>query len=1211
MQTFKSNSIESINVDGKEFLLVYNQIEKREYRIPISQILFSIKENEDYNFYIEYNKKLEKEFVSLMHPDFLNDTEKYFEVEGIEMLNDNLFYILKSNFSVKLKVKMLSHQTSNIEKVKCKIIKYKAGVPILENIDYKNNYYQLNNKYIFDVIGYTNFIDRKGDIIDSMIVKSKHLNLSLIVRCYDWQKEGLWNFNDIECEVIGFDKNSNPKLKIVDNRHPFYKIGDRSKFKVEKIEKSINHTSNQTFYKLIVSDEKLNYVVSALPNQERRIQLGDLIECEIKGIDTKVRLGQINAEDPFYYTFESIIDDQNLKKKHFTSILTSYTGNDEITNQLKVQYTNSQGFWVFTYCNSILPNRFKDYISKNDFILAKEVNNLLFKIENWILNQGILKALQGEEERRHTKKRINYVIKNCKSIDKVLLYSIENRFDEFLSFPYESIGCQELFYFIQFCDIKFINVRRFIEIISNIDYSQDEYYYEKIGDLVEFKKQVYLSKMNDNYFVLLNVSDKNREFIEEYKLWTYCQYTIFKNVNKKTKENLVLAKLLRYSVKTSQSLILNKKILSNAYFRLTNNNDTKLINFDNAYSILIDDLLENPNLTEYNYASWIELEQAEKNKTFLTVNVVEQHFKGYQVEFKGILGYLPYQNISCSNLKKNNQRKLKWETNVEVVISGRAFGLFTVKQLQLEDQNFLSKSLTLDCLPEIGSILQGVVKSIVEYGIFVTTEYGDGLIHISNLDDEFSDNQECLNYFTVGEEIFVKLINVDKRKLEFGFKQLIGTSFESFYTKKIIENIDENIELYKNDTNVLRKITEIEKGYIIEQYAVLENNLPDKIKYIKLSKYFFSNINNARSYLHNIYIEYLQKLNELDKVIENYSIDAYSDFSSKFQEINILPRTLEEFPESENLVVFIKILSLFNNVNEDANLALFDLVQKYTNKQDKKLLSVLSKTTFANNLMMSEVMGIENDERFQFSLKNLKVIRNYIENGVFSLAETKEDKLARELEEKRIYWEGRINQDEGENLEFKSTLITPVPDSEKLKIIQKLEKELESVDDERKKGIKVKIDELKGDTAQKRITHSAFKTISAFANTNGGVLLIGVSNDKSIYGLEKDYQYFKKESEKNRDGFGKFLDSKLKSYFGDSFSSQYLKKDFLNFPEGDILIIEVKESLEEIFLLRDENDNISPGILYVRNLSSTDKLEGIELAKFIKQRTSQRNAIAK
>jgi len=367
-----------------------------------------------------------------------------------------------------------------------------------------------------------------------------------------------------------------------------------------------------------------------------------------------------------------------------------------------------------------------------------------------------------------------------------------------------------------------------------------------------------------------------------------------------------------------------------------------------------------------------------------------------------------------------------------------------------------------------------------------------------------------------------------------------------------------------------------------------------------------------------LFVKWLTKIKDNDTLqrFENAILKIYQNLkgvekSNRIQKINIEPRTLEEFPESENLEVFIKILGLFNKINDDANVALFDLVKKYNNKQDKKLLSVLSKTTFANNLMMSEVLGTEEDERFQFSLKNLKVIRNYIENGVFSLAETREDKLTRELEEKRTFWKGRINQDEGENLEFKSTLITPIPDNEKLKIIKKLEKELESADEDRLKGIKYKIDEIKGDSAQKRIIHSAFKTISAFANTNGGFLLIGVSNDKTIYGLEKDYDYFKKESEKNRDGFGKFLDSKLKSYFGDSFSSQYLKKDFLNFPEGDILIIEVKESLEEIFLLRDENDNVSPGILYVRNLSSTDKLEGIELAKFIKQRTSQRNAITK
>lgn len=1211
MRTFKSNSHAKKSIDGKGFLSVYNHLDHKEYKIPNTQIYFSIKENVEYDFYIEYNSKLDKEFVSLIHPEFQINSEHYFKVDDIEMKQQDTLFVLKSNFSVSLKVKKLSHQTPNIEKVKCKVIKYKAGIPILANIDYKNNYYQLNNKYKFDVTGYSNFTDRKGEKVDSMVVYSKHLNLSLEVRCYDWQKEGIWTFNDIECEVIGYDKNAKPKLKIIDNRHPYYSIRDRHKFKVEKIEKSINNTTNESFFKMIVSDKNINYVVSALPNQERRIQPGDYIECEIKGIDTKVRLSQINAADPFFYRFESIVNDEILKKRHFLSIINSINDKDHIADQLKTQYNNSQGFWVFTYCNLILPKKFKEFVAKNDFVQALEINNLLYKFETWILNSGILRALHNDEERKVTKKRVNYIINDCISLNNVLKYIIDTKFDEFLNTTKNLISIKELYYFLQYSSINFIDVKKFISIISSVEIN-DNYFFEKIGDLIEVKKQVFLNKMNDNYFVLLTSSNINKNQIEEYKLWTYCQHLIYSSINEIQKNNLAIAKLLRYNVNLSQSTLTNIKILSYAYHTLVHNFDKPNLKFDENYNIIITELDGNPFKNETVMENWIEIENAEKNKTFLTVKVIEPHYKGYKVAYKGIIGFLPYQNITCVNLKKNIHKNINWNINVEVVISGKVFEIFTVKQLQTDDQNFLSQNINISFKPKLRTILPGIVKKIVEFGIFINTEYGDGLIHISNLCDEFDLNTSCLSYFKEGEEVFVKLLLIsDDGKLEFGFKQLIGTNYESYYNKKFYENFDTNSELEENNSEVLKKKTEIEKGNIIEQYAVLEKNLKDKIKYIKLSKYFFSNINNARSYLHNIYIEYFQRLNELDEVIENYSISAYNDFSNKVQEINIIPRTLEEFPESENLVVFIKILGLFNKINEDANLALFDLVQKYTNKQDKKLLSVLSKTTFANNLMMSEVLGTDESERLKYSLKNLKVIRNYIENGVFSLAETKEDKLSRELEEKRTYWKGRINQDEGENLEFKSTLITPVPDNEKLKIIQKLEKELESLDEDRKKGIKVKIDEIKGDTAQKRIIHSAFKTICAFANTNGGVLLIGVSNDKSIYGLEKDYECFKKESEKNRDGFGKFLDAKLKSYFGDSFSSQYLKKDFLNFPEGDILIIEVKESLEEVFLLRDENDNVSPGILYVRNLSSTDKLEGIELAKFIKQRTSQRIAIAK
>jgi hypothetical protein len=102
-----------------------------------------------------------------------------------------------------------------------------------------------------------------------------------------------------------------------------------------------------------------------------------------------------------------------------------------------------------------------------------------------------------------------------------------------------------------------------------------------------------------------------------------------------------------------------------------------------------------------------------------------------------------------------------------------------------------------------------------------------------------------------------------------------------------------------------------------------------------------------------------------------------------------------------------------------------------------------------------------------------------------------------------------------------------------------------------------------------------------------------------IFGLEQDYNSFKKEQ--TRDEFAKYFDSKIKDYFGDSFSSTLLEKEFLKFPEGDILIIKVLPSLEEIFLLKDEKGNQDESI-YVRNLASSDKLKGIELSKFIKRK---------
>jgi len=195
--------------------------------------------------------------------------------------------------------------------------------------------------------------------------------------------------------------------------------------------------------------------------------------------------------------------------------------------------------------------------------------------------------------------------------------------------------------------------------------------------------------------------------------------------------------------------------------------------------------------------------------------------------------------------------------------------------------------------------------------------------------------------------------------------------------------------------------------------------------------------------------------------------------------------------------------------------------------------------------------------------------------------------------------------DEGEKLEFKATFITPIPNNEKESLIKFLiEKQKKTTNPKKINELNLNISKIKEESEkivgiEKKLIHSSLKTIAAFANTKGGTLIIGVKDDKKIFGLEQDYNTFKKEQ--TRDEFGKYFDSKVKEYFGDSFSSSLLEKEFLKFPEGDILIIKTLQSQEEVFLLKNENGKKEESI-YVRNLSSSEKLEGIELSKFIKRK---------
>ena len=451
-------------------------------------------------------------------------------------------------------------------------------------------------------------------------------------------------------------------------------------------------------------------------------------------------------------------------------------------------------------------------------------------------------------------------------------------------------------------------------------------------------------------------------------------------------------------------------------------------------------------------------------------------------------------------------------------------------------------------------------------------------------------------YFKVGQKIKVILFEItEENNAQFNFYKI--KEQDLLYYKDYIDHVFNNVEDLPDNSKNIEQDTYFdkalyEKAYCIEQYAVLQSDLNLKLQNFQVAQQFYTNANNARSFLINIYTSYFEILLKIKVTLQNSSLANINEIKTNAEEIKmkINQKTIEIFPDSDKLIFFLDIVSKFNEKSEEIFELLFNYIKKYNNDQANKDLQTIAKITLANNLLISE-----SKEDSDFSIKNLRLIFDYLVNGILSLEETIEDKKSRELKEEILYITERIKEDESEVLEFKSSFFTPILDeysSKKLENLKSLDKQTQN--------IKTEINKINGDLAKKTLIHSSLKTLVAFANTSGGTLLIGVNDNKKIIGIENEFKTFSKRQGQNRDGFGKYFDDIIRNYIGDSFSS-LMNRKFLKFPEGDILIVDIKQSTQEVFLLIDEKGERRDQ-LYIRNLSSSKELTGSELAKFIKNK---------
>jgi hypothetical protein len=137
--------------------------------------------------------------------------------------------------------------------------------------------------------------------------------------------------------------------------------------------------------------------------------------------------------------------------------------------------------------------------------------------------------------------------------------------------------------------------------------------------------------------------------------------------------------------------------------------------------------------------------------------------------------------------------------------------------------------------------------------------------------------------------------------------------------------------------------------------------------------------------------------------------------------------------------------------------------------------------------------------------------------------------------------------------------------------------------------------DLKTNKPEKFIQHSVLKTIAAFLNSQGGVLIIGVDDLKNILGLDADFDSF--SGVDKIDEFQKFLDMMVANSLGNRFQ-RYLNVKFPAVSGKTICVITINErSAGPVYLSADNNQEI----FYIRRLASTIDLKPSEAVVYIRE----------
>jgi len=143
---------------------------------------------------------------------------------------------------------------------------------------------------------------------------------------------------------------------------------------------------------------------------------------------------------------------------------------------------------------------------------------------------------------------------------------------------------------------------------------------------------------------------------------------------------------------------------------------------------------------------------------------------GFSVDI-GLLGFLPGSQADLRPIRNMDEMVNKTYTFKILKYNKKRNNIVLSRRVLLEADRDKLRSTTLEAI-EDGKVMEGIVKNITEYGVFVDLGGVDGLLHITDI--SWGRVKHPSELFSVGDTINVKILSFDfeKERVSLGMKQL-------------------------------------------------------------------------------------------------------------------------------------------------------------------------------------------------------------------------------------------------------------------------------------------------------------------------------------------------------------------------------------------------------------------------------------------------------